>query len=159
MSASLRRLLLASLLGAAPGWAQEDDLAALQGLLDSSVVSSASRTAERSDDAPATIATVTRQELRRHGLTTVAEAVNFFSLGMLTQDPLHSVETGSRGVLFSGDYGNHVLVLVDGHLLNEAWDGTAYVEQGLGVPLELIDHLEIITGPGSVTAASRPRSL
>jgi outer membrane receptor protein involved in Fe transport len=154
MSLSLRLLMLLTLLGAGSGWAQEDDLAALQGLLDSSVVSSASRAAERSDDAPATIATVSRQDLRRYGLQSVAEAVNFLSLGMVTQDPLHAVEAGGRGVLFSGDYGNHVLVLVDGHVMNEAWDGTAYVEHGLGVPIDLIDHLEIITGPGSVLYGS-----
>jgi iron complex outermembrane receptor protein len=134
--------------------AQEEDLSSLEGLLDSNVVSSASRSAERSDDAPATIVTVTREDLRRYGLMTVADAVNFFSLGMVTQDPLHSVEAGGRGVMLSGDYGNHVLLLIDGHLMNEAWNGTAYFEQGAGVPIDFIDHIEIITGPGSVLYGS-----
>src|SRR5213075_3298255 len=64
--------------------------------------------------------------------------------------PLHSVEIGGRGVLLTADFNNHVLVLVDGHVMNEQWDGTAYFEQGLGIPLELIDHIELVLGPGSV---------
>jgi hypothetical protein len=39
--------------------------------------------------------------------------------GDITQDPLHSVEIGSRGVLITSDYGAHFLMLVDGHALNE----------------------------------------
>lgn len=126
----------------------------LEGLLDVNVVSGASREQERSDDAPATITVVTADELRRYGLRSLHEAINFLSLGMVAQDPLHSVEVGSRGVLFTVDYGNHVLVVIDGHVMNEQWNGTAYFEQGLGLPLEAIDHLEFIVGPGSVLYGS-----
>ncbi len=126
----------------------------LAGLLDTAVVSGPSRADERVDDSPATVTVVTAEQLRSLGLRTVHEAINFLSLGMLSQDPLHSVETGVRGVLLSGDYGNHLLVLVDGHTINESWNGTAYYEQGLGLPIELIDHLELIVGPGSVLYGS-----
>lgn len=126
----------------------------LEGLLDVKVVSAASRTQERSDDAPATITVVTADDLRRFGLRSLHEAINFFSLGMTAQDPLHSVEVGSRGVLFSSDYGNHMLLLVDGHVMNEQWNGTSYFEQGLGVPIEFIDRIEFIVGPGSVLYGS-----
>lgn len=126
----------------------------LQGLLDTPVVSSASLTHERADDAPATVTLITADQLKRLGLRSLHEAINFLSVGMFAQDPLHAVEVGSRGVLLSGDFGNHVLVVVDGHTLNEAWNGTAYFEQGLGIPLELIDHVELIVGPGSVLYGS-----
>lgn len=126
----------------------------LEGLLDVNVVSGASREQERSDDAPATITVVTADELRRYGLRTLHEAINFVSLGMVAQDPLHSVEVGSRGVLLTVDYGNHMLVVIDGHVMNEQWNGTAYFEQGLGLPLEFIDHVELIVGPGSVLYGS-----
>ena len=131
--------------------ADADDL---ESLLASNVISGASRTAEKSDDAPATTTTVTSDDLRRFGIRTLAEAVNFLAIGMVSQDPLHSVEVGSRGVMLSGDYGNHVLVVLDGHIMNEPWNGTAYFEQGLGVPMELIDHIEVIVGPGSVLYGS-----
>jgi outer membrane receptor protein involved in Fe transport len=41
-------------------------------------------------------------------------------------------------------------VVVDGHVFNEPWNGTAYFEQGAAIPIELIDHIELILGPGSV---------
>ncbi len=150
-SATLLPLLIAATaFGAAP----EPGVDELESLLDVKVVSAASRTQERSDDAPATITVVTADDLRRYGLRSLHEAINFFSLGMTAADPLHSVEVGSRGVLFSSDYGNHMLLLVDGHVMNEQWNGTAYFEQGAGVPLEFIDHIEFIVGPGSVLYGS-----
>ncbi len=126
----------------------------LEALLDSNVVSGASRTAEKADDAPATTTTVTADDMRRYGLRTLAEALNFLSVGMYSQDPLHAVEVGARGVLLSGDYGNHVLLVVDGNIMNEPWNGTAYFEQGAGIPIEMIDHIEVITGAGSVLYGS-----
>jgi outer membrane receptor for ferrienterochelin and colicins len=139
---------VAALLGATAAWA--DDLADLAGLLAEPVVSGASKSAEPASDAPATTSVLTAADIHRYGLRSLAEAIDFLGMGMVTQDPLHSVEIGSRGVLITGDYGDHVLVLVDGHVLNEPWNGTAYYEQGLAVPLELIDHIELILGPGSV---------
>lgn len=132
----------------------DDDADDLEALLASNVVSGASRTAEKSDDAPATTTTVTADDLRRFGVRTLGEAINFLSIGMFSQDPLHAIEVGSRGVMLSGDYGNHVLVVLDGHIMNEPWNGTAYFEQGLGVPIELVDHVEVIVGPGSVLYGS-----
>ncbi|HEX4384450.1 MAG TPA: TonB-dependent receptor [Myxococcales bacterium] len=126
------------------------DTSDLEGLLDASVVSGASNSQESVSDAPATVTVVSAEQLRILGLRSLDEAINFLSLGMNVQNPLHSVELGSRGVLLSGDYGNHVLVRIDGHSMNEQWDGTAYFEQGLALPLEAIDHIELIVGPGSV---------
>ncbi len=146
--------VLALLLSSGTARADDDDADDLEALLASNVVSGASRTAEKSDDAPATTTTITADDLRRFGVRTLGEAVNFLAIGMVSQDPLHSIEMGSRGVLLSGDYGNHVLVVLDGHIMNEPWNGTAYFEQGLGVPIELIDHVEVIVGPGSVLYGS-----
>jgi outer membrane receptor protein involved in Fe transport len=148
------RGLYAVLLTAAMAQAQEADVSDVEKLLDEPVVVGASRAKEQASDAPGTITTVTQEQLRQYGLRTVADAMNFLSVGLLALDPLHAVEVGARGVLLHGDYGNHLVVLVDGHLLNEPWDGTAYVEQGLGIPIELIDHLELMPGPGSVNYGS-----
>lgn len=133
-----------------PTVARADDDAELEGLLSESVVSGASKSAERASDAPATTSVLSAADMHRYGIRSVAEAIDFLAMGMVSQDPLHSVEVGSRGVLLTGDYGNHLLVVVDGHALNEPWDGTAYFEQGLALPLEFIDHIELILGPGSV---------
>jgi outer membrane cobalamin receptor len=154
------RLLLVLAMASMPVLAAPDagsdevETGELAALLDTAVVSGPSRTQERVDDSPATVTVVTSAQLRTLGIRTVHEAMNFLSVGMVAQDPLHSVEAGARGVLFSGDYGNHFLVLIDGHAINEAWNGTAYFEQGLALPIEMIDHLELILGPGSVLYGS-----
>lgn len=145
---------LAVLVAAASGPARADDATDVEELLAEPVVDAASRTRETSTFAPATSSVVTADELRRHGIRSLSEALNYLSLGMTTTAPLHAVEIGARGVLLNGDYGNHVLLLLDGHTLNEPWNGTAYFERGAAIPLELVDHIEIILGPGSVTYGS-----
>jgi outer membrane receptor for ferrienterochelin and colicins len=135
--------------------ARADDPSDLEAALSEPVVTTASQTAEDQSTAPATSTTITADDLRRYGIKTLAEAINFLSLGMVTQNNLDDGEIGARGVLLTGDYGDHVLLLIDGHAVNEAWDGTAYFGRGAGVPFELIDHIEVILGPGSVLYGSQ----
>ncbi len=140
-------VLAALLVSTAARADDEDDLA---GLLDEQVVSGASKTDEQAKDAPATTSVLTAEDMHRYGIRSIAEAIDFLGMGFVTQNPLHSVEIGGRGVLLTSDFGNHVLLVLDGHVMNEPWGGTAYFEQGAGIPLELIDHIELVLGPGSV---------
>ena len=143
--------LLASLLvTSASASATADDSPDLEALLQESVVSGASKVSEAASDAPATTSTITAEDIRRYGIRSLDEAIDFLSMGLMTSNHLHSVEVGGRGVLLTGDYGNHVLLVVDGHVMNEGWSQSAYFEQGAGIPMELIDHIEIVLGPGSV---------
>jgi outer membrane receptor for ferrienterochelin and colicins len=137
------------------GGALADGPSDLEAALADPVVTTASQTAEDQSTAPSTVTTITSEDLRRYGIKTLAEAINFLSLGMVTQNQLDDVEIGARGVQFTGDYGDHVLLLIDGHAVNEQWDGTAYYGRGAGVPMELIDHIEVILGPGSVLYGSQ----
>ena len=149
-------LALACILGvlssASSSRAGDDDT--LAELLDEHVVSGASKTSELAKDAPATTSVITSEEIARYGIRSLAEALDFLGMGLITQDPLHSVEVGGRGVLLTSDFGNHMLLVVDGHVFNEFWNGTAYFEQAAGIPLEIIDHIELILGPGSVLYGS-----
>jgi outer membrane receptor for ferrienterochelin and colicins len=131
-----------------------DDVTDLEGALSEPIVSTPSKEGEAQSLAPATSSSVTAEELRRYGIRSLDEAINFLSLGMVATNPLYAAEVGARGVLLTNDYGNHVLLLVNGHQINEPWNGTAYYERGAGVPMELIDHIEIILGPGSVLYGS-----
>lgn len=131
-----------------------EDTSDLEGLLDESVVSSASKTAEITSTAPATSMSLSADEIRRHGIRTIDEAINFLAMGMQLEKFYHASEIGSRGVLLSGDVGAHVLLLVDGHAVNEQWGATAYYDRGTGVPMEMVDHIELVLGPGSVLYGS-----
>jgi outer membrane receptor for ferrienterochelin and colicins len=146
---------IALVLGVCSAWrASAEDTSDLEGLLDQNVVSAASKTPEAASTAPAMSISISADEIRQHGIRTIDEAINFLAMGMQLEKFYHAAEIGARGVLLSGDVGAHVLLLVDGHAVNEAWGATAYYDRGTGVPMELIDHIELIIGPGSVLYGS-----
>ena len=126
------------------------DTSDLDALLGETVSSTGSKSAQASTAVPGTAINVTAEDLRRYGIRTLGEAYNFLALGLIAEDPLSSVEVGSRGVLFTNDAGKHVLLLIDGHVTNDQRNGASYHTQAAGLPIELIDHIEIMLGPGSV---------
>jgi outer membrane receptor for ferrienterochelin and colicins len=151
----LLRLLQAGIVCAAiaaPALARADG--DLEAILEEHVVTTASQTAETAKTAPATTSVITAEEIHRHGIRSLNEALNYLSLGMFTTNPAHGVEAGARGVLITVDYGNHILLLIDGHAVNEPYGGAASFDRGLGVPIELVDHIEVILGPGAVLYGS-----
>ena len=134
--------------------ARAEDTSDLESLLDEHVITTASKEAETSSVAPATTSILTSEDLRRYGIHSIDEALDFLSLGVVTADPLTSKDVGARGVLLPGDQGSHLLLLVDGHAVNDPLFGAARFDRGAGIPLELIDHIEVILGPGSVLYGS-----
>jgi outer membrane receptor for ferrienterochelin and colicins len=126
----------------------------LQSLLSETVVVGASKSAEKGSTAPAVTTTLTAEDMRTYGIRTIDEAIDFLSLGAVTSNPWRSPEVGSRGVLVNNDQGNHFLLLVDGHAVNEALFGAARFGRGAGIPMEIVDRIEIILGPGSVLYGS-----
>ncbi|HVY25951.1 MAG TPA: TonB-dependent receptor [Polyangiaceae bacterium] len=150
-------LIGASLALALPGVAQaqeSQDTADLEGLLDTSVVSAPSKTSETVSSAPAASVVLTAEDLRRYGIRSLDEAINFLAYGMVTEKAFQNAEIGARGVLMGSDFGSHVLLMVDGHVLNESWSATAYFDRATTIPFELIDHIELVLGPGSVLYGS-----
>ena len=148
-------LVLASMAGPALANAQESqDTSELEGLLDTSVVSAPSKTSEAVSTAPAASVVLTAEDLRRYGIRSLDEAINFLAYGMATERGFQSVEIGARGVLLGSDFGSHVLLMIDGHVLNDSWSATAYFDRAATIPFELIDHIELVLGPGSVLYGS-----
>jgi outer membrane receptor for ferrienterochelin and colicins len=127
----------------------------LQALLQDPVVSTPSMGSSSASVAPATSTSISAEQLRAQGIRSLDEAINYASLGMVTAYNMHAVEIGARGVLLNGDYGNHVLLLVNGLTLNEPWNDTAYLDRGAGIPFELVDRIEVMLGPGSVVYGSQ----
>jgi outer membrane receptor protein involved in Fe transport len=134
--------------------AQADGLGDLESLLSEQIVTSASKQAEGASAAPALSTSLSADDLRRYGIKTLAEAIDFLTIGAKASDNLNGGEIGSRGVLLTGDHGSHFLLLVDGHAMNEPLRGSAWFGVGAGVPMELIDHIEVIVGAGSVLYGS-----
>ena len=150
----LRSAIAAMALVFAASEARADEADALRALLSEKVLTTASKTTETGTNAPATVTVLTADDIRRYGLHTVDEAIAFLSLGGFSSDNLHNPEVGARGILIPGDNGAHMLVLIDGHAVNEPLYGAANLGRGLGIPIELVDHVELVLGPGSVLYGS-----
>jgi outer membrane receptor for ferrienterochelin and colicins len=151
---SPRSLLFALTVLLSASAARADDTGDLQRLLNETVVTTASKSSEIGATAPATSTTITAEDLARYGIHSLDEALNFLSLGVVTQNPLKAVDVGARGVLLPNDNGDHLLLLVNGHYVNEPLFGSARFERGLGIPMEMVDHIEVVLGPGSVLYGS-----
>jgi outer membrane receptor for ferrienterochelin and colicins len=144
--------LVATLIASAA--ARAESLSDLDALLAETVSTTAAKSAQESSTAPALSINVTAEDLRRYGVRNLAEAYNFLAVGIVAQDPLGDVDVGSRGVLMPNDRGRHILLLIDGHITNQQLDGASFHNYATGIPIEIIDHLEIILGPGSVLYGS-----
>ncbi len=112
-------------------------------------VTAASRYAESVEDAPASVTIITQQELRAMNYPTIAEAVRGVRGMYLSNDSAYD-SIGVRGFSHLGDYGNRILVTVDGHPTNDDYIFSSYVGFDGRVDIDDIERIEIIRGPGSV---------
>ncbi len=112
-------------------------------------VTAASRVTESVEDAPSSVSIVPYKELHVMRYPTIAEALRG-TPGVYLWDDRSYVTLGFRGLGRLGSYGNRVLVLVDGHPLNDNWIGSSYVGYDARVGLEDVERIEVVRGPGSV---------
>jgi len=116
-------------------------------------VTSASKYEQKLTEAPSSITVITADEIRKYGYRTLAEALRSVAGFYLNCDRNYAY-LGLRGFRRPGDYDTRVLVLVDGHRLNEnVGDGPSFGTQ-FPVDVDLIDRIEIIRGPGSALYGS-----
>jgi outer membrane receptor protein involved in Fe transport len=151
------RILAAGALAAAvwptPARADSSDLEAL---LNESVVTAASDTAEVARDAPATSTVITSDALRKYGVRTLGEALDLLALGTMSGNTGTGTtpDMGARGVTIASSAAKHFLLLLDGARVNDIVNGSAVLSRVSGIPIEIVDHIEVILGPGSVLYGS-----
>jgi outer membrane receptor protein involved in Fe transport len=112
-------------------------------------VTAATKSAVASESAPAAITIITADEIAAFGYTTLVEAVNAVR-GTFTSNDRSYESIGFGGFSPPGDYTNRVLVLVDGHPINDVVTGQGYVGHDFDVDLANVARIEIVRGPGSV---------
>jgi outer membrane receptor for ferrienterochelin and colicin len=112
-------------------------------------VVAASRVGESVDDAPSSVTVIPKQELRALAYPTLAEAVRG-TAGVYVWDDRSYVTVGMRGLGRLGSYGNRLLVLYDGHPVNDDWIGSSYVGYDALTDLGDVERIEVVRGPGSV---------
>ena len=118
-------------------------------LVSNDSVEAASRVAESVEDAPASVTLVPSPELRGMHYPTVAEALRGVR-GVFVSDDRGYKSLGFRGFGRPGDYGNRVLVLIDGMPTNDNWLWSSYVGYDLRTDLDDVERIEVVRGPGSI---------
>jgi outer membrane receptor protein involved in Fe transport len=118
----------------------------LEVLLDLSI-EAVSRRAEPSSRAAASVFVLTDEDIRRHGFRTVADALSSVPGLFVYHDDLYPM-VGVRGMGLLRDYDTRLLVLVDGHPMNNTVGiGQSYVGRDLPVPLLAVQRIEVMKGP------------
>lgn len=146
-------LCLLSVLPAAVAAAQEsvDTRALAQMSLEELMqvpVTAASKKPSTAEKSPAHVTVITQEEIRRFGYRNINDALRRVA-GMYVSSDRNYDGLGVRGVSRPGDYNTRVLLLVNGHRLNDAIYDEATIGEGLPVDIENIKQIEVIKGPVS----------
>ncbi len=111
-------------------------------------VYSASKYEQKTTRAPASVSIVTAGEIAGFGHRTLAEVLRSVR-GLYLSDDSNYSYLGIRGYLRPGDYNTRVLVLLDGHRLNDnIYDGAYFGREGQ-IDVDLIERVEVVRGPSS----------
>jgi iron complex outermembrane receptor protein len=111
-------------------------------------VYTAAKRAQDASEAPSSVTVVTGQEVRLYGWRTLADLLQSVP-GFYAINPRTYGFAGVRGFNRPGDFGGRLLLLVNGHRLNDPLYDTAAVVEDFILDLDLIDRVEIVRGPGS----------
>ena len=111
-------------------------------------VFSASKHLEDSRQAPSSVSTITAEDIRRYGWRTLGDALSSLR-GFYTSYDRNYTYLGVRGILRPGDYNSRVLLLLNGHRMNDNVFDNAFIGTEFALDLDLIDHIEVVRGPSS----------
>jgi len=123
------------------------DALSLEELLNSKVYS-ASKYEQREAEAPSSISVISGDEIRRNGYRTLNEALRSVT-GFYTKNHGSYSTLGVRGFAPPGDSNSRILLLVNGHAINNNIDGSAPLGNDFPIDMDLIDRIEIVRGPSS----------
>lgn len=111
-------------------------------------VSTASKFEQKVTEAPSSVSIVTSDEIKKYGHRTLADILRSVRSFYITDDRNYSY-TGVRGFGREGDYNSRILLLVDGHRINDNIYDAAPIGTEFVVDVDMIDRVEVIRGPGS----------
>lgn len=103
-------------------------------------------------DVAASVSLVNAEAIDQYDLKSLAEIVDG-QAGFYSSNNHDFTYLGVRGVGVPGGYNSRLLVLVDGHTMNELWSNAVYPE-ALGIDPSIIERVEILRGPTSALYGS-----
>ena len=111
-------------------------------------VSTASRFTQKVNEAPASVSIVTADEIKKFGYRTLADILQSMPGLYTTYDRTYTY-LGVLGFSRPGDYNSRVLVMIDGHRVNDNLFGASYIGREFILDPDLIDRVEVVRGPTS----------
>jgi outer membrane receptor for ferrienterochelin and colicins len=108
----------------------------------------ASKFQQKVTEAPAPVTIITADEIAKYGYRTLAEVLQSVRGFYMTNDRNYTY-TGVEGISRPTDYNTHLLIMIDGHRVNENVFNGAYVGTESLLDVDLIERVEVIRGPGS----------
>jgi outer membrane receptor protein involved in Fe transport len=111
-------------------------------------VYSASKHLQSGGDAPSSVTVITADEIQKHGYRTLADVLQTLRGFLVTYDRNYS-SVGVRGFARPGDFNTRILLLVDGHRLNDNIYDEAMIGTEFPIDIDLISRIEVVRGPVS----------
>lgn len=108
----------------------------------------ASKVEQKTTQAPASVTVITADEIKKMGHRTLASVLQTVQGFNVSYDRNYAF-LGSRGVSL-GDNNSRILLLVDGHRVNNNLNDGALIDSAFILDIDLVDRIEIIRGPGSI---------
>jgi len=111
-------------------------------------VYSASKFIQKTTEAPSHVSIITSSDIKRYGYRRLADVINSVSGFYISHDRNYHY-LGVRGFSPPGDCNTRILLLIDGHRINDNIYNTAYIGNEFILDVDLIDRIEVIRGPSS----------
>ena len=108
----------------------------------------ASKYEQKITEAPSSVSIITAAEIQKYGYRTLADILRSVRSFYITYDRNYHY-VGVRGFARPGDYNTRVLLLVDGHKINDNIFNQAMIGTDFIIDVDLIDRVEVIRGPSS----------
>ena len=108
----------------------------------------ASKHEQKVTEAPSSVSIVTAEEIKKYGYRTLADILRSIRSFYITYDRNYSY-VGVRGFNRPGDYNTRILLLIDGHRINDNVYDSIFVGTESILDVDLIERVEIVRGPSS----------
>jgi outer membrane receptor for ferrienterochelin and colicins len=116
--------------------------------IDAGRVFGASERSQPVTEAPTSVSFITAEEIARYGYRTLADILHGVR-GMYVSNDRNFSYLGARGFGKPGDYNSRILLLVNGHRVNDNIFGQAEIGAEFGLDPATFERVEIIRGPAS----------